>query len=135
MSRRELLADFNSISHFITKLKTAKKIVVITGAGISVSCGIPDFRSDNGLYKTLNLAQYNIPSAELLFDLKYFMVDAVPFYKFASVLAPNDCIKPSRTHYFIRALQDKKKLLRYIYQFQLIKIYLIIKIYFFLSLN
>ena len=35
------------------KIKNAKNIIVLSGAGISVSCGIPDFRSENGLYKTL----------------------------------------------------------------------------------
>lgn len=31
-------------------IQNAKKIVVFTGAGISVPSGIPDFRSSNGLY-------------------------------------------------------------------------------------
>jgi hypothetical protein len=36
-------------------LRSKRHIVVLTGAGISVSCGIPDFRSKNsGLYHTLN---------------------------------------------------------------------------------
>jgi hypothetical protein len=35
-------------------LQTRKKILVLAGAGISVSCGIPDFRSPQGLYATLD---------------------------------------------------------------------------------
>jgi NAD-dependent histone deacetylase SIR2 len=40
--------------------KTFKKIVFLTGAGISVSAGIPDFRTPGtGLYS--QMAKYNLP--------------------------------------------------------------------------
>ena len=48
-----------------------KKVVIMTGAGISVSAGIPDFRSPGtGLYD--NLQKYDLPSPEAIFTLSYF---------------------------------------------------------------
>lgn len=80
--------------------------------GISVSCGIPDFRSkDIGLYNTLDCQKFGIPSPELLFDLEFFKIDPVPFYKFCRALVPEK-LEPSTAHKFIALLEQKKKLLR-----------------------
>ncbi|KAK7734281.1 NAD-dependent deacetylase hst3 [Cytospora paraplurivora] len=43
-------ADLQEIADSLFK---AKKVVVITGAGISTNSGIPDFRSENGLYSMI----------------------------------------------------------------------------------
>ena len=43
-----------SFALFVLEISQKKNIVVLAGAGISVSCGIPDFRSHDGLYNTLN---------------------------------------------------------------------------------
>ena len=54
------------------KSKKFKNIVVMTGAGISVSAGIPDFRSPGtGVYS--NLQKYNLPHPEALFQIAYFL--------------------------------------------------------------
>ncbi|KAI9890981.1 MAG: hypothetical protein M1814_003482 [Vezdaea aestivalis] len=49
--------DPSSLQNIADSLAQSKKIVLITGAGISTNCGIPDFRSENGLY-TLIQSQY-----------------------------------------------------------------------------
>ena len=47
---RKKLAHINTIDDLVELLEKAKNVVVLTGAGVSVSCGIPDFRSAGGVY-------------------------------------------------------------------------------------
>jgi len=55
--------------------------MVMTGAGISVSAGIPDFRSPKtGVYA--NLKEYDLPRPEAIFDIEYFVDKPEAFYKF-----------------------------------------------------
>ena len=49
-------------------LEEAKRVVVLTGAGISTDSGIPDFRGPQGVW-TKN------PKAEKLSDIRYYMAD------------------------------------------------------------
>ena len=61
----------------------------MTGAGISVDAGIPDFRSPKtGLYSQLQ--KYNLPYAEAIFDIKYFKENPEPFTKLAKELYPGN---------------------------------------------
>jgi len=45
-------AAANGLRDVIWQLQAAKRIVVICGAGISTSVGIPDFRSSGGLFSS-----------------------------------------------------------------------------------
>src|SRR5918911_5594536 len=49
-------------------IDAAKRVVVLTGAGISTDSGIPDFRGPQGVW-TLN------PKAERMSDIRYYVSD------------------------------------------------------------
>jgi hypothetical protein len=62
--------DLASAAKYMAK---CSNILVMSGAGISTSAGIPDFRSPNtGLYSQLE--KYNLPSPEAIFQLDFFRV-------------------------------------------------------------
>lgn len=52
---------------------------------VSVSCGIPDFRSRDGIYARLAVDFPDLPDPQAMFDIEYFKRDPRPFFKFAKV--------------------------------------------------
>jgi len=87
-----------------------KNIVWMSGAGVSVSAGIPDFRTPGtGLYSKLRA--FDLPTPESMFDIDYFRKSHRPFYTLARTLYPG-MFKPTKTHFFIKLLCQKKLLRR-----------------------
>ncbi|CAG9856071.1 unnamed protein product [Phyllotreta striolata] len=109
--RRNKLRHVNTLDDVARLMKGAQNIIVLTGAGVSVSCGIPDFRSRDGIYSRLAIDFPNLPDPQAMFDISFFSQDPRPFFKFARDIYPGK-FQPSPCHRFIKLLEKHKKLLR-----------------------
>uniref|UniRef100_A0A0K0DCN7 NAD-dependent protein deacetylase sir-2.1 n=1 Tax=Angiostrongylus cantonensis TaxID=6313 RepID=A0A0K0DCN7_ANGCA len=109
--RREKLPTYNSFEDAVDLFRTRKRILILTGAGVSVSCGIPDFRSRDGIYARLHVDYPDLPDPTAMFDIRYFIHNPAPFYDFASEIFPGQ-FEPSISHKFIRQLEVNNQLLR-----------------------
>lgn len=89
----------------INKLQNAinesKNIVFFSGAGMSTASGIPDFRSETGLYK-------NVYRAEEMLSHHFYINNPEEFYEFykEKMLYPNALANDA--HKFIARLQETK---------------------------
>jgi NAD-dependent deacetylase len=87
------------------RVDAARRVVVLTGAGISTDSGIPDFRGPRGVW-TLN------PKAERMSDIRYYVADAeVRRLSWQSRLAhPAWTAQPNAGHLALVALEHRGKL-------------------------
>lgn len=86
-------------------LEKSENIVFFGGAGVSTASGIPDFRSQDGLYNQ----KYKFPP-ELIISHSFFMKNPEEFYKFYRdrMLMPE--AKPNRAHFALAELERIGKL-------------------------
>lgn len=109
LAKRAKLPAYNSIDDAVELLKNSNNIIVLTGAGISTSLGIPDFRSaGTGLYSKLEHLGLNDPQE--VFNIDVFKEDPSIFFSVARDILP-ETERYTPTHRFIALLQEKGKLL------------------------
>lgn len=78
-------------------IKNAKKILILTGAGMSTESGIPDFRSNTGLYSK----DFQGLSPEMILSYSFFRRNPKVFWKYISECMNYAKAKPNLGHYIL----------------------------------
>jgi len=119
---------FSQLDSIVNHIKNGqcRNICFVTGAGISVSCGLPDYRSKGGLYDTLNPDLFTATQQqkdlmaqrpEFIVDIGLFKENPLPFWEYKRkwiIDTLESKLTPSFTHWFMYCCL-KKNLLRRIY--------------------
>jgi NAD-dependent deacetylase len=97
------MAEQNPISKAKAKIEGAQRIVALTGAGISVDSGIPDFRSEGGLWERYDPLEYATYDS--------FLEDPSKFWTMGQELAELFLkAKPNEAHLALAKLEKEGKL-------------------------
>lgn len=109
LAKRAKLMQHNTVDDVVDLIAKSQNIMVVTGAGISTSLGIPDFRSKGtGLYSKLE--HLGLADPQEVFDIRTFREDPTIFYSVARDILPATT-RFTPTHKFISMLHDRGKLL------------------------
>ena len=95
----------------ILKLKKlvseSSNIVFFGGAGVSTESGIPDFRSEQGIYNTVK--NFGYPPEQIL-SHSFFMKNPEKFYDFYRSTMIYESAKPNLAHLGLAKLEEQGKL-------------------------
>ena len=97
---RHLSGDAETLAQWIQEAKT---IVFFGGAGVSTESGVPDFRSEKGLYQAVQA--YGYPP-ETILSRSFFLGSPETFFKyyFEQILYPD--APPNKAHTALAALEQ-----------------------------
>ncbi|APC81296.1 NAD-dependent protein deacylase [Clostridium botulinum] len=88
-------------------IDNSENIVFLGGAGVSTESNIPDFRSNNGLYKSKNNLNY---SPETILSHSFFKNNTKEFFQFYKDKMIFKDAKPNLAHYALTELEQIGKL-------------------------
>jgi NAD-dependent deacetylase len=88
-------------------IRKSKRVVFFGGAGVSTESGIPDFRSENGLYQAQT--KYGHAPEEMI-SHSFFVNNTETFYDYYknNLLYPH--VQPNKAHYALAHLEQQGKL-------------------------
>ncbi|CAL3970920.1 unnamed protein product [Diplocarpon coronariae] len=103
------------VRQLLDALRTKRRIVVIAGAGISVSAGIPDFRSSTGLFSSLRTQHKLKSSGKELFDASVYRNGPATssFHDMVRELShQTQNAKPTPFHHMLATIAEEGRLMR-----------------------
>lgn len=89
-----------------TAIENSRRIVVLTGAGVSVPSGIPDFRSAHGLYST----PFGNYPAETVISHDFFIAHPKEFFDFYKSRMIYPDAKPNAMHLLLARLEKEGRI-------------------------
>lgn len=92
--RREIMYGQNDITNLRNIIRSSKRAVFFGGAGVSTESGIPDFRSEDGLYRQ----KYRFPP-ETMLSAEFFWSHTEEFYSFYRDKMLVTDVSPNAAHY------------------------------------
>lgn len=95
----------NKIELLQKMIDESENIVFFGGAGVSTASGIPDFRSQDGLYSQ----KFKYPP-EYMLSIDLFEINPSDFFDFYKDKMNCLSAKPNSIHNFLKQLEDKGKL-------------------------
>ncbi|PQE06364.1 hypothetical protein CJF32_00002056 [Rutstroemia sp. NJR-2017a WRK4] len=114
-TNEEIKHQDEQLKRLVSVLQHKRKIVVIAGAGISVSAGIPDFRSSHGLFSTLRSQHKLKTSGKALFDASVYKDDSSTSSFHSMVRQLSHLTKkaePTDFHHMLASIAEEGRLLR-----------------------
>ena len=99
--------EMDKIAELKRIVEESNNIVFFGGAGVSTESGVPDFRSENGLWNAKT--RFNASPEEIV-SHSFFVSRTDDFYEYymENLVFPN--VKPNATHYALAKLEEEGKL-------------------------
>lgn len=100
--------DFEQKTELLRQmLQSSRRVVFLGGAGVSTESGIPDFRSENGIFKAIQ--EFGYPPEELL-SHSFFVRKPDIFFRYYKTLLLTTDAKPNAAHLALAKLEEQGKL-------------------------
>ena len=106
MSGAKVVSDAREAAQELAeRVRCAKSVVFFGGAGVSTASGIPDFRSEDGLYHQ----KFKYPPEEML-SHEFYLTHTEEFFDFYRTRMIALGAKPNQAHYKLAELEREGKL-------------------------